>query len=78
MDSFLYDNGLLHERVKEIKYKVLSWFLENNVFILQMLVVFKSAPILKRALKIREENLQLYVLKVCSFPFTYVSAFSFD
>ena len=78
MDSFLYDNGLRHERVKEIKYKVLSWFLENNVFILQMLVVFKSAPILKRALKIREENLQLYVLKVCSFPFTYVSAFSFD
>ena len=78
MDSFLYDNGLRHERVKEIKYKVLSWFLENNIFILQMLVVFKSAPILKRALKIREENLQLYVLKVCSFPFIYVSAFSFD
>ena len=29
-----------------------------------MMVVFKSAPILKRALKVREENLQLYALKV--------------
>ena len=29
-----------------------------------MLVVFKSAPILKRALKVKHELLQLYVLKV--------------
>ena len=31
-----------------------------------MLVVFKSAPILKRALKVKHELLQLYVLKVSS------------
>ena len=35
----------------------------------QMLVVFKSAPILKRALKVKHEVLQLYVLKV-SFSLT--------
>ena len=29
-----------------------------------MLVVFKSAPILKRVLKVKHELLQLYVLKV--------------
>ena len=29
-----------------------------------MLVVFKSAPILKRVLKVKHEVLQLYVLKV--------------
>ena len=35
-----------------------------NLLNLQMLVVFKSAPILKRALKVKHELLQLYVLKV--------------
>ena len=34
------------------------------ILIFQMLVVFKSAPILKRALKVKHEVLQLYVLKV--------------
>lgn len=37
-----------------------------------MLVVFKSAPILKRALKIREENLQLYVLKLLKTQIKYL------
>jgi len=32
-----------------------------------MLVVFKSAPILKRVLKVKHELLQLYVLKVSLF-----------
>ena len=35
--------------------------------VLQMLVVFKSAPILKRVLKVKHELLQLYVLKVSLF-----------
>ena len=30
----------------------------------QMLVVFKSAPILKRALKVKQAMMQLYVLKL--------------
>ncbi|XP_057304902.1 striatin-interacting proteins 2-like [Hydractinia symbiolongicarpus] len=37
-----------------------------------MLVVFKSAPILKRALKIREENLQMYVLKLLKTQIKYL------
>ncbi|XP_065052039.1 striatin-interacting protein 2-like [Rhopilema esculentum] len=37
-----------------------------------MLVVFKSAPILKRALKINEENLQLYVLKLLKTQIKYL------
>ena len=35
-----------------------------------MLVVFKSAPILKRVLKVKHELLQLYVLKVRIFHVT--------
>ena len=35
---------------------------KKNIF--QMLVVFKSAPILKRVLKVKHDLLQLYVLKV--------------
>ena len=41
-----------------------------------MLVVFKSAPILKRALKVKHELLQLYVLKVSSWYFFLVENFS--
>lgn len=43
----------------------------TGIFAFQMLVVFKSAPILKRALKVKHELLQLYVLKVspATFPF---------
>lgn len=39
---------------------------EINVYISchQMLVVFKSAPILKRALKVRHAVMQLYILKL--------------
>ena len=36
----------------------------NKSLVFQMLVVFKSAPILKRVLKVKHELLQLYVLKV--------------
>ena len=35
--------------------------------VFQMLVVFKSAPILKRVLKVKHDVLQLYVLKVSLF-----------
>lgn len=37
-----------------------------------MLVVFKSAPILKKALKVREENFQLYLLKVLKAQIKYL------
>ena len=39
--------------------------------LLQMLVVFKSAPILKRALKVRHAMMQLYIMKLLTYV-TYV------
>lgn len=39
---------------------------------LQMLVVFKSAPILKRTLKVRHAMLQLYVLKLLKMQTKYL------
>lgn len=41
-------------------------------FIGQMLVVFKSAPILKRALKVKQAMLQLYVLKLLKIQTKYL------
>lgn len=38
----------------------------------QMLVVFKSAPILKRALKVKQAMLQLYVLKLLKVQTKYL------
>lgn len=39
---------------------------------LQMLVVFKSAPILKRALKVKQAMMQLYVLKLLKIQTKYL------
>lgn len=39
---------------------------------LQMLVVFKSAPILKRALKVRHPMMQLYILKLLKMQTKYL------
>ena len=39
---------------------------------LQMLVVFKSAPILKRALKVKQAMMQLYVLKLLKVQTKYL------
>lgn len=49
----------------------LHWFL-LVVFPLQMLVVFKSAPILKRALKVKQAMMQLYVLKLLKIQTKYL------
>lgn len=38
----------------------------------QMLVVFKSAPILKRALKVKQAMMQLYVLKLLKIQTKYL------
>ena len=40
--------------------------------IFQMLVVFKSAPILKRTLKVKHAMLQLYVLKLLKMQTKYL------
>ena len=40
--------------------------------LLQMLVVFKSAPILKRALKVRHAMMQLYILKLLKMQTKYL------
>lgn len=40
--------------------------------LLQMLVVFKSAPILKRALKVKQAMMQLYVLKLLKMQTKYL------
>lgn len=39
---------------------------------LKMLVVFKSAPILKRALKVKQAMMQLYVLKLLKIQTKYL------
>lgn len=41
-------------------------------FLFQMLVVFKSAPILKRALKVKQAMMQLYVLKLLKIQTKYL------
>jgi len=38
----------------------------------QMLVVFKSAPILKRALKVKQSMMQLYILKLLKMQTKYL------
>ncbi|CAG12134.1 unnamed protein product, partial [Tetraodon nigroviridis] len=43
-----------------------------HAFLLQMLVVFKSAPILKRALKVKQAMMQLYVLKLLKIQTKYL------
>ena len=40
--------------------------------LLQMLVVFKSAPILKRALKVKHAMMQLYILKLLKMQTKYL------
>ena len=40
--------------------------------VVQMLVVFKSAPILKRTLKVKHALLQLYVLKLLKMQTKYL------
>jgi Domain of unknown function (DUF3402) len=40
--------------------------------LLQMMVVFKSAPILKRTLKVRHAMMQLYVLKLLKMQTKYL------
>lgn len=47
------------------------WFV-LGLFPLQMLVVFKSAPILKRALKVKQAMMQLYVLKLLKIQTKYL------
>ena len=42
------------------------------MFRLQMLVVFKSAPILKRALKVKNAMMQLYILKLLKMQTKYL------
>ena len=44
----------------------------NYNFIFQMLVVFKSAPILKRTLKVKHAMMQLYVLKLLKMQTKYL------
>ena len=44
----------------------------NCNFIFQMLVVFKSAPILKRTLKVKHAMMQLYVLKLLKMQTKYL------
>ena len=43
-----------------------------STFMFQMLVVFKSAPILKRTLKVKHAMLQLYVLKLLKMQTKYL------
>ena len=47
-------------------------FVYSNFLTFQMLVVFKSAPILKRALKVKHAMLQLYVLKLLKMQTKYL------
>lgn len=42
------------------------------LFLSQMLIVFKSAPILKRTLKVRHAMMQLYVLKLLKMQTRYL------
>ena len=51
------------------QYHVIHEFYSFN---LQMLVVFKSAPILKRTLKVKHAMLQLYVLKLLKMQTKYL------
>lgn len=45
---------------------------QQQYFLSQMLVVFKSAPILKRALKVKQAMMQLYVLKLLKVQTKYL------
>ncbi len=57
-----------------------EWMVLHAIFIglcwvsfpFQMLVVFKSAPILKRALKVKQAMMQLYVLKLLKIQTKYL------
>ena len=44
----------------------------SSSLVFQMLVVFKSAPILKRTLKVKHAMLQLYVLKLLKMQSRYL------
>ena len=44
----------------------------NPLWRYQMLVVFKSAPILKRALKVKQAMMQVYVLKLLKVQTKYL------
>ena len=45
---------------------------DTCIYLIQMLVVFKSAPILKRTLKVKHALLQLYVLKLLKMQTKYL------
>jgi len=47
-------------------------YLIHLYMFMQMLVVFKSAPILKRTLKVRHAMMQLYVLKLLKMQTKYL------
>ncbi|XP_002164866.3 striatin-interacting protein 1 isoform X1 [Hydra vulgaris] len=66
--EFCWRNLFSCVNLLRILQKLTKWKYSRTM----MLVVFKSAPILKRALKIREENLQLYVLKLLKTQIKYL------
>lgn len=69
----LYHALHLHYICKNIRkfIQVLS-IISLSPSLLQMLVVFKSAPILKRALKVKQAMMQLYVLKLLKMQTKYL------
>lgn len=46
--------------------------LHDDLALCQMLVVFKSAPILKRALKVKHAMMQVYILKLLKMQTKYL------
>lgn len=66
--AFCWRNLFSCINLLRILQKLTKWKYSRTM----MLVVFKSAPILKRALKIREENLQMYVLKLLKTQIKYL------
>lgn len=73
LKAFIY--WVSHERaVKALLIGVMYFKAVRSSFWtpLQMLVVFKSAPILKRALKVKQAMMQLYVLKLLKIQTKYL------
>lgn len=73
LKAFIY--WVSHERaVKALLIGVMYFKAVRSSFwtTLQMLVVFKSAPILKRALKVKQAMMQLYVLKLLKIQTKYL------
>ena len=62
---FTYPNSLC-----PFFYKFVNYMPTCSLF--QMLVVFKSAPILKRTLKVKHAMMQLYVLKLLKMQTKYL------